>query len=74
MGGQAVVQKNGSDGISLSDTSVATFLESTVTGNTGHGIHCDGTPSVAVIRGLTDGVGGNGLWPQVDCQNAGQPG
>jgi hypothetical protein len=72
--GQAVVQNNGGDGISLSDTSVATFLESTITGNTGHGIHCDGAPSVAVIRGLTGGVSGNTLSPQVDCQNAGQPG
>jgi hypothetical protein len=74
MNGQAVVQNNGGDGISLSDTSVATFLESTITGNTGHGIHCDGAPSVAVIRGLTGGVSGNTLSPQVDCQNAGQPG
>lgn len=74
MDGQAVIQNNGGDGVSLSDTSVATFLEYTVTGNTGHGIHCDGPPSVAVFRGPPNGVRGNGLSPQVDCQNAGQPG
>jgi hypothetical protein len=72
--GQAVVRNNGGDGISLSDTSVASFLESTITDNAGHGVHCDGTPSVAVVRGLTDGASHNTLSPQVDCQNAGQPG
>jgi hypothetical protein len=73
IGGQAVVRDNGGDGISVSDTSVAVFDDATVTGNAGRGVHCDGPPSVAVIRGSTTGVTGNAAG-NVDCQNAGQPG
>jgi hypothetical protein len=73
MDGQASVSDNGGDGVSLSDTSVAQFVDAIVTGNAGYGIRCDGPPSVAVIRGPTDGVTGNAAG-QVACQNAGQPG
>jgi hypothetical protein len=83
MGGEAVVQHNGGDGISLSDTSVATFLKSSITGNTGEGIRCDSDSTGAEIRAQTDGgpdavtVTGNGngsLPQQIDCRNAHQPG
>jgi hypothetical protein len=73
IGGQAIVRGNGGDGISVSDTSVAVFNDASVTGNTGWGVQCDGSPSVAVIRGPTDGVTGNTAG-NVDCVNAGQPG
>jgi hypothetical protein len=70
------------DGISLSDTSVATFLKSSITGNTGEGIRCDSDSTGAEIRGQTDGpdavtVTGNGnlsLLQQIDCRNAHLPG
>jgi hypothetical protein len=83
MGGEAVVQHNGGDGISLSDTSVATFLKSSITGNTGEGIRCDSDSTGAEIRAQTDGgpdavtVTGNGngsLLQQIDCRNGHQPG
>jgi hypothetical protein len=80
--GQAVVRDNGGDGISLSDTSVATFLQSSITGNTGEGIRCDSGSTGAEIRAQIIGpdavtVTGNGngsLLQQIDCRNAGQPG
>ena len=64
------VKNNSDDGISLSDTSVATLDDPTVTGNTGWGVHCDASPSVAVIRGDSSDVSGN-TGGNVDCANAG---
>jgi hypothetical protein len=72
MRGGAIVSGNSGDGIHLSDTSVAEFGDGTsqITGNGGHGIFCDGPPSVAVIRGDPGTVSGNAS-PQIVCQSAG---
>lgn len=67
----AVVSGNGGNGLHLSDTSVASFGDnsSQLTGNGGWGIFCEGPPSVALIRGQTGNVSGNGAG-DVNCQNA----
>ena len=63
--------RNGGAGIHRSDTSVAEFGGSTsqITGN-GYGISCDGSPSVAVIRGDPGNVSVN-TSGKINCQNAG---
>jgi hypothetical protein len=68
----AIVRGNGGDGVHLSDTSVAEFDGGTnqITGNGGHGIACDGPPSVAVFRGNPGTPTGNAS-PQIVCQSAG---
>jgi hypothetical protein len=68
-----VVSDNGGNGVTLSDTSVGDFINPTITGNGGIGVHCDGPPSTAVERGPVNTVTGND-GGDVDCRNAGQPG
>jgi hypothetical protein len=68
----SIVRNNSGDGVHLSDTSVAEVGDGTnqITGNGGHGIACDGPPSVAVIRGNPGTVSGSAS-PQIVCQSAG---
>lgn len=69
----AEVTGNGGNGVTLSDTSVANFSDPTITGNTGWGVFCEPSPSVALIHGDTGHVTGN-TGGDVNCSNAGPPG
>ncbi len=56
----ATIQNNGLDGIQLLDTSVASFSPGQIMNNHGAGLFCEGSPSVALIRGNVGVVSGNG--------------
>ncbi len=61
------IRDNAADGVRVGDTSVAIFSnDSTVDGNAGFGVACEGSPSSALLVGDVGTVSGNGAG-QISC-------